>query len=99
MEEQADAYSPFTLGSQFGPVKVKNYYGVDATNMAAFGQVDWDIAAFTITLCGRYLQEKKDAYIRHPDDFVAPFESTDSKTWRRFTPLAGVNYNLDDTTM
>lgn len=99
MDEQADAYNPFTLGTEFGPVEVKNYYGVDATSMAAFGQLDWDIGAFTLTLGGRYTQEKKEAYINHPDDFVAPFESENSKTWRRFTPLVGVNYNVDDATM
>ncbi|MCY4046062.1 MAG: TonB-dependent receptor [Cellvibrionales bacterium] len=108
-QDEVDVTNPYywdlnTFGAPLVFV-LNNEYGVKSTSYAAFGQVDWLATnQLTLTLGGRYTQEKKDAYINHPDQDprrlqVNPYSTESDETWTNFSPMAVASYAiLDDLT-
>ena len=92
--EDADADNPYDFGLGF---PIRNFYGVESTSTALFGQVDWRLDEQWSVIGGlRYTREKKDFYISHPDDFVQPFTTESSDTWTNTSPSLTVQYQIDD---
>ncbi len=95
--EKADAVNPFDFG--FG-VPIRNFYGVESTSYAAFGQVDWTISEkWTVSFGARWTTEEKDSFVRHPDGALigAPtFDVEANASWDNFSPMATVSYKIDD---
>ena len=76
--EQADAINPFeidfsTLGADPSAAQiVRNFYGVESTSNALFGQLNWLLTdALTLTVGARYTDEEKEFYVEHPDTINA----------------------------
>lgn len=94
--EDADADNPYDFGLGF---PIRNFYGVESTSTALFGQVDWRMNDQWSVIAGlRYTNEKKDFYISHPDDFVAPFTTDSSDTWTNTSPSLTLQYQLSEDT-
>jgi len=92
--EDADADNPYDFGLGF---PIRNFYGVESTSTALFGQVDWRLDEQWSVIAGlRYTQEDKDFYISHPDDFVQPFTTESSDSWSNTSPSLTVQYQFGD---
>lgn len=97
-KEKSDVNNPYLLG--FGTVN--NFYGVEATSVAAYANVEYQLND-KLTLAGglRWTSEEKSFYIEHPDDFSfayffpLPF-TTAGDTWNNTSGMASLNYELAD---
>jgi iron complex outermembrane recepter protein len=89
---------PFPFGAN-----LPFYITIDGTArtraLAAFGEVRWrPTDALTLTLGGRYSDERRSAAYRYEINFGAPFVANPdlADTFNAFTPRAVINYALND---
>lgn len=98
--ESSDVENPFLVDftGSGTPLSVRNFYGVDATSYALFGQADWFVAdQWTLTFGARWTTEKKSAFVSHPDGIIgAAYSSRADDTWNNFSPTVAVNYMVID---
>ena len=95
-KEKSDVSNPFHLG--FGTIN--NYYGVEASSIAAYGHIEYALTE-RLTIAGglRWTSEEKSFYIEHPDDFSEYYFfplplTTASDTWKNTSAMISVNYVL-----
>lgn len=103
--DEANARNPYTYGPTPATV-IRNFYGAESHSYAVFGQADWYISpSWTLTVGGRYTQEKKDAYVNHPDTAFSPvppfspipsYSSEADETWNKFSPMAVLSYGVNE---
>ncbi|WP_372760952.1 TonB-dependent receptor [Pseudoalteromonas sp.] len=97
-KEESDVNNPYVLG--FGTVN--NYYGVESTSVAAYGNVEYRLSDKLMLAGGlRWTTEEKSFYIEHPDDFSFAYffplpYTTASDTWNNTSAMASLNYELAD---
>ncbi len=101
-DEEADVFNPlFPLNAFFGPMVMRNAYGLESEQYAVYGQAEWRPSAqvlqdrLSLTAGLRWTREKKDSYISHPDDQV-PFAGQADKKWTNVTPTFIVGYDFTD---
>ncbi len=98
LNEESNVDNPFILG--FGTVN--NFYGVDATSLAAYANAEYNLTDKLVLAGGlRWTTEEKTFYIEHPDDFSFAFffplpRTTAGDTWNNTSAMASLNYALDD---
>ena len=96
-EEEADVVNPLIpLNSLFGPLVLNNQYGLDAEQLAFYGQADYRPPVMedklTVTAGVRWSKEQKDSYIIHPGDF----EGVADDEWTNVAPTFIVAYDFTD---
>jgi len=99
-EEDASTKNPLQpLNEFFGPNVVNNSYGLDSSQIAAYGQADWTPPVLedrlTITAGLRWTTEKKSVFIGHPDD-NPPFFGKNSDRYRSVAPTLIFSYEFSD---
>ena len=98
--EDSDAYNPFVIGGPGGPSNVDNFYGVESTSYALFGQADWAATdSLTFSLGARWTQEEKDAYVKHMGSVVlgaTDYDTQANETWDNFSPMFTASYAVND---
>lgn len=98
--EEAKARNPFIFG--FGTIR--NFYSVDASSYALYGQADWHLTdQLTVTTGLRYTSESKDFTVEHPDSFMNQTPGTPdipktskSADWSNTSPVVVANYMIND---
>ncbi len=79
-------------------------FDLEATAVAAFGQVDWQVTdAFAVTVGGRYSEDKKnvvfDTNTTVPGFVLSPFRQAVSKKWNSFDPSVSFRYQFNPDLM
>lgn len=96
-EEEADVINPLIpLNSFLGPFVLNNQYGLEAEQVAVYGQADYRPEIFqdklTVTVGVRWSREEKESYIIHPGDF----EGRADDDWTNVAPTLILAYDLTD---
>tara|TARA_R110002110_G_scaffold43803_3_gene135695 strand:- start:6811 stop:7917 length:1107 start_codon:yes stop_codon:yes gene_type:complete len=96
-EEEADVFNPLIpLNSFLGPFVLNNQYGLEAEQLALYGQADYRPRILqdklTVTAGVRWSREEKDSYIIHPGDF----EGVADDSWTNVAPTFILAYDFSD---
>ncbi len=96
-DEEADVVNPLIpLNSFFGPLVLNNQYGLEAEQLAFYGQADYrpPMLQDKLTVTGgvRWSREEKDSYIVHPGDF----EAVADEEWTNVAPTFILAYDFTD---
>ncbi len=96
-EEEADVVNPLIpLNSFLGPFTLDYQYGLEAKQLALYGQADYRPRVLqdklTVTAGVRWSREKKDSYIIHPGDF----EGAADDRWTNVAPTFILGYDFSD---
>jgi iron complex outermembrane receptor protein len=114
--EESDSVNPYTQNfslpttGNYDPaatVVVDNFYGVESTSYALFGQADWAVSdILTVTAGLRWTSEEKDAFMDHPDqlDFdpttggfaPGPVSASGNESWNNISPMLAISYAIDE---
>ncbi len=98
--EKSNAYNPFDVA---GTAKlVENWYGVESTSYALYGQMDYYLSEeLTLTGGARWTKEEKEAYLERLDktggNFGGNIANTEAKdSWTNVSPMAVLTYAFAD---
>ncbi len=96
-EEEADVFNPLIpLNSFFGPFVLNNSYGLEADQIALYGQFDYRPRVLqdklTLTAGVRWSREEKSSYIIHPGEF----EGDADDEWDNVAPTFVLAYDFSD---